>query len=117
VPDATVAADVEDQVVPLPTVGRVLTLVVDDVVRAQRPHQVHLAAAAHPGHLGPERLRDLHREAPHAPGGAEDEDVLAGLEAPRIAAWIAEPGHRHDAAASTPLHRRQLVLGGHRGRR
>jgi hypothetical protein len=58
----TVADQVQHDVVPLPVTGEVLDGVVDDVVRADRPEQVHVPRAANTGHLRTERLGNLHGE-------------------------------------------------------
>ena len=80
-PKRTIAGDVEDDVVPLPALGDVRCGVVDDLVGAERPDEIDLARAAHPGDVRPERLGDLHRVRPHATARADDERPLARLHA------------------------------------
>src|SRR5215204_4554722 len=62
----TVPHQVEDDVVPPSVPGEVLVDVVDDMVRADRPDQVHVPGVAHAGHHRTERLGDLNGEGPHA---------------------------------------------------
>jgi len=57
---------VEDDVVAPSRLGEVRSRVVDDVGGAQGPDELHVAGAAHPGHLCPQRLGDLHGERPDA---------------------------------------------------
>ena len=59
--------------------------VVDDVVGADRSHQVHAPGAAHAGHLGAERLGELHGQAAHGARRPDDQDLLAGLEPSGVA--------------------------------
>ena len=75
-----VADVVEDEVVALGPGGEVDLRVVDDVVGADRADQLDVLRAADPGHLGAERLGDLHGERAHATGSAVDEDLLTGLD-------------------------------------
>ena len=57
---------VEDEVVALSALREVLLGVVDDVVGADRADQVDVPGAGDAGHLGTERLGDLHGERAHA---------------------------------------------------
>ena len=91
---------VEDDVVALSRLREVRSRVVDDVVSAHRPDQLHVAGAAHPGHLCPERLGDLDGERPYAARCAGDQHRLPGL-------------HVRDVAQSLQCGDRR---GGHRGR-
>ena len=83
-PHRGASADVEDQVVAASPVGEVLAGVVDDVVGAQRGHQVDLRGAAHAGDLGAERLRQLDRVGADAAGRADHQHGLTGLHAPGV---------------------------------
>ncbi|RIH75673.1 hypothetical protein Mterra_03957 [Calidithermus terrae] len=73
-----VSRDVEDQVVAPAALGEVLLGVVNDVVRPEGARQVHFLRTAHRRHPCAERLGDLHRERPHAAGGAVDQHLLPG---------------------------------------
>ena len=75
-----VAADVEDEVVPNRAGREVLRRVVDDVVGAERRHEVELRGAAHSGDIGGQGLGQLHRIASDSPGGTDDENSLPGLD-------------------------------------
>jgi len=57
---------VQDEVVLPTALGEVSLRVVDDLVGAERPHQLHVSGAAHGGHVGAERLGDLHGEGADA---------------------------------------------------
>src|SRR5215472_11938812 len=56
---------VENQVVSLPALGEILLGVIDDAIRAEGLHHVHILRAADAGHLRAERLGDLHSERAH----------------------------------------------------
>jgi len=92
-----VAADVEDDVEAGSAVGEVRARVVQQVVSAQAADLVQLARAGRAGDLGAERLRDLHREAPHAPGRADDQHLLTGPDVSVVADGLqgSHAGHRH----------------------
>ncbi len=75
----------DDPVVALAGPGVVDARVVDHVVRAERPDEIGLVAAADPGHLRAHRLRDLDGERPDVAGGALDEHPVAGLDCAPIA--------------------------------
>ena len=77
--------ELESQVVPGGAVGDARSGVVDDVIGAEAPYQVKVAGAADAGDLRAEVLGDLDGEGPDPAGGADDQDVLPGLEAPRLA--------------------------------
>ena len=83
----------EDDVVAPPVGGDVLPGVVDDLVGAERADQVQVPGAAHPGHLGPEPLGELHGEGADAARGADDQDLLARLDA-RVVAQALQGGQR-----------------------
>ena len=60
---------------------KVLGLVRNHVVGAERAHQLEIALAAHRRDLGrAQRLGDLHREGTDCPGGAVDQHPLARLD-------------------------------------
>jgi len=59
--------------------GEVVAGVVDDVIGAEGPDQVHLGRATHAGDRGTEGLGDLDRERPHAARGADDQHLLSWL--------------------------------------
>jgi hypothetical protein len=67
--------------------------VVDDVVRTDRPDQVHVPRAAHAGHVRSERLRDLNGEGAHAPRRTDDQDLLPWLD-PSVIAQTLQRGQR-----------------------
>ena len=88
---------VEHQVVALVAPGEVLPGVVDDVIGAERSHEVDVPRAAHRGHLRAERFRDLHGERPDASRGAVDQDLLPRLKLPLVAKTL----ERGNAATGT----------------
>lgn len=73
---------VENEVVAILTPGEVLLRVVDDAVGADRPNQTQLGGAAHAGHLRTEGLGELHGERADASAGADEQDLLPGLDTP-----------------------------------
>jgi hypothetical protein len=74
-----VAGDVvQDRVVPGTGLGEVLTRIVDDVISTDGRDHLDVARAAYRGHLGTERLGDLHRERPYASRRPVDENLLSG---------------------------------------
>ena len=85
VEEVVIADVVEDEVVALRAFGEVVLGVVDDVIRAERAHELHIAGAADAGHLGAERLGDLHGVCADAAGGAVDEHLLPGGDVTVIA--------------------------------
>jgi len=79
----------------LAAVGEVLPGVVDDLVGADRAHQIHLASAGHPGDRGSEGLGQLHGVGADAPRGTDDQNLLPGCDAPGVQAFDGgEPGDR-----------------------
>ncbi len=74
-PERVLADGVEDDVVRLAVLREILTLVVDDDVGAERPHEVDVLPVAHGGHLGAEVLRELHAGGADGAGGAVDDDA------------------------------------------
>ena len=72
---------VEDEVVALPASREVVLGVVDDVIGTYGSDHLHVAGAAHAGHLGTERPGNLHGEGADAPGSAVDQDLLPGADA------------------------------------
>ena len=74
-----------DDHVPAPRpVREVLAGVVAHVVRADRADQIDLRGTAHPGDLGTERLRDLHRERADPTCRADHQHTLSGLHLPDV---------------------------------
>src|ERR1700674_3824052 len=86
---------VEDEVVPLPTLGEILLGVVDDVVSADRADHVHVPRAAHAGDFGAERFGNLHGEAAEASGRSVDQDFVTWLDLALIAKQLEGGGCRH----------------------
>src|SRR3954466_8874606 len=95
--ESTVAADVEDDVVPAAPVGDLLAGVVDNVVGTERTHLVDLAGAAHAGDLGAGGLGQLHREGAHAARRPDDQYTLPGPDATVVADGLqgGQPGDGH----------------------
>ena len=83
--EAAVAHQVEDDVEAPAGRGDVLGRVVDDGVRAEGPHELHVAGAAHGGDVGTECLADLHGERAHPARGSVDQQPLARLEVRDVA--------------------------------
>jgi hypothetical protein len=80
-----VAGDVEHDVVTPAVAREVVLRVVDDVVCADRADDLHVPRAAHAGHFGSERLRDLDGKRADSSGRAVDQHVLPGLNASLVA--------------------------------
>ena len=80
-----IAGGVEDEVVLLLAFGEVFPGVVDDVIRAERAHELDVSRAAYTGDFGAPGFRDLHGVGSHAAGGAIDEHLLSGGDATVIA--------------------------------
>src|SRR5439155_18064282 len=76
---------VEEHVVLVPPPPDVLLRVVDDLVRAERTHDLDVPRSRRCGHVCAERLRDLDRERPDAAACAVDDDALPGLDAADVA--------------------------------
>ena len=87
-----VAHVVEDEVVALRALREVVLGVVDDVVSPDGADPLHVAAAAHAGHLGAERLGDLDGERAHATRRTIDEDLLARLNLAVVAEKLQRGG-------------------------
>ena len=75
----------EDDVVAPAAPGEVLAGVVDDVVGAERPDQLQVPGAAHPGHLGAEPLGQLDGEGADAARRPDDQDLVARLDPSLVA--------------------------------
>src|SRR6266540_1587731 len=80
-----VPGDVEDDVVSLAAPGEVLLRVVEDPIGADRPDHVQLLGGIHAGHVRSVRLGELHREGPHRPTRAVDQDRLSSRDPSLIA--------------------------------
>ena len=50
------------------------------MIRAERSDEIDVSRAAHRGHLGAKRFRDLHGERPHSSGSAVDQNLLSRLK-------------------------------------
>ena len=75
--ERVLADRVEDHVVRLAVLREVLAQAIDDVARAQRPHELDVLRVAHRGHVGLEVVREqLHRGSSDRACGAVDEDAL-----------------------------------------
>ena len=83
-PKRGVAAEVQDDLVAARSICEVVLGVVDHVVGADRPDEVHLRRTAQAGDLGFERLGDLHGVASNAAGRAGDHDLLSGFDATEL---------------------------------
>jgi hypothetical protein len=80
----TVASHLQDQVITPARAGEVLLGVVDHLVGPDRSDQLRTVGAAHPGHLGAERLGQLDRERPHPTRRPDDEHLMPGLDLAHI---------------------------------
>ena len=90
-----VAHVVEDDVIALAARPEVLPRVVDDVIGADRAKQLQVLRAAHAGHLGAERLGDLHGERADATRRAVDQDLLSWLNPAIVAKELQGRGCGH----------------------
>src|SRR5574337_415296 len=88
---------VENQVVTLPTLAEILLGVINDVLRADGSHHVHIPRAAYAGHIRAERLGDLHSERTHASRRTVNQDLLPRLNLSLVAKTLQcrECRHRH----------------------
>jgi len=83
---------IEDDVVAMTAVGDVLAGLVDHLIGADRPNEVHLRCAGDAGDLRSEGLGDLHRVGPHASRRADHERAVAAWDTPVVAKTL--EGHR-----------------------
>lgn len=92
---AAVLDVVEDQIVGA-AACEVFDRIVDDMVRAEPPHQFGVAPAADGGHLRAEVAGQLHGEMPDPARGTVDQDALAGLQFCDVAQRVQgrQPGGR-----------------------
>ena len=104
-----VARDVDDPVVAPAAPADVLPRVVDDVIGAELANQVHLARAAHAGHLRAEGFRDLHGERADVARRTVDQHPLARLDGSSPAAQTLQGQDRR-------LRHGRRFLEGHAGR-
>jgi hypothetical protein len=74
-----VAADVDDQVVVVDSVGDVVLCVVDDPISTETSYQVEFPGAGDAGDVGSGGLGQLHRVAADAAGGTDDQHSLSWL--------------------------------------
>src|SRR3954469_2680823 len=93
----TIPRTIENQVVSLGAPGEIVLGVIDDMVRANRSHEVHALRAAHTGHFRSERLGDLHCERANTARGTVDQDLLPRLNPAFIAKALqsGQPRHRY----------------------
>src|SRR3712207_6117538 len=89
---------IEDEIVPMFALGKVLPRVVNDMVRADRPDHVHVSRAAHACYLSSERLGNLHSERSDASRRTIDQDLLPPLNLTSIANGLegGEASHGND---------------------
>src|SRR5262249_10561400 len=71
------ADGVEDNVVGLAVLREVLVQVVDDLVRAERAHELDVRRVADRGYVRPQVLPELHASGSDRAGSAVDEHLLA----------------------------------------
>jgi hypothetical protein len=81
----------------------ILGRVVDEMASAKRAHELEVAAARDPSHLGAEVTGELHGEAPDPAGGAEDEHLVT-------AAHRTEVAHEGQCRQGAVGYRRGLVV-------
>jgi hypothetical protein len=110
----TVAGGVQDEVPAPRPVGDVGAGVVDDLVGTDRPDQLQLGRAGHPGDVGAERLGELHLERPHAACRPDDQDPLPRLQLADIPKPL-EGGEAGDGDGRGVLEAEVGRLGSHSG--
>src|SRR6516164_8888352 len=93
---------VEKQVVTLPALREILLRVINDVICANGSDHVDVPRTAYTGHLGAERLSDLHGERTHASCRAVNQDPLPRLNLPLVAKSL-QCGERRDWCRSRLL--------------
>src|ERR1035437_5315448 len=74
----------ENQIVMLPASCEIFTRVIDNMVRTDGSRYLYISRAAHGGDFSAEGFGDLDRKCAHAAGGALDQNLLAGLDAPLV---------------------------------
>src|SRR5205823_14626643 len=74
-PKRVLADRVEDEVVRLAVLREVLPQVVDDLVRAERAHELDVLRVAHGGDVRAEVPGELHRRGTHRARRAVDEEA------------------------------------------
>ncbi len=98
---------VEDDVIRQFVLGEVLLQIVDNLVCAERPHELDVLRVADRGDAGTEVLGQLHSRRSDRPGGAVDEDAL-----PLQIASLSQAGERKRRSVAG----RRGLLEGHAGR-
>ena len=88
----------------LPAAGEIFFGVIDHLTGAEFSHHVHISGAAHAGHIGAERLGDLHGEGAHTSRRAVDKDLLPRLNFSSVAQTL-QGGDRCDGHGSSLLKR------------
>src|SRR5205814_8846116 len=78
----TLAHRVEDDVVGVAGLGKVLSGVVNDCVGPQRLHQFHIRGTADAGDIRPEGLRKLNGRGAYGSRSTIDQDVVSTLNPP-----------------------------------
>src|SRR6185312_5362626 len=78
------ADDVKYEVIGVRTRGDVVLRVVDHLVRTQRLHHFHVRTAAYRSDGRPKVFGQLHPSRSDAPGGTNDQNLLAGLDLPQV---------------------------------
>ena len=91
--------------------------VIDDVIGANRSNEIDFRRTAHAGDLRAERLGNLHRECADPTRSANDQDLLARLDAARVTQPLEcrEPSMRYRGRLCKRQVRRlwrELVLSG-----
>src|SRR6266487_3604593 len=79
----------------LPIPGEIFLRVINDMICANRAHHVQVPRAAYAGDFGSECFGELHRKRTHATRGAVNQNLLPGVDVPRIAQALQSGDGRH----------------------
>src|SRR5882672_1046857 len=80
-----VANTVENQIVALVARSEIRSSVINNFIRADRSDHIQIPGTANAGHVGAERLGDLHRERTHASRRTVNQDLVARLNLSLVA--------------------------------
>src|SRR3989304_5920912 len=83
----------QDQVVLLPVLGEVFSLVIDDMICSKGAHHFQVPGTAHRGDFSPKRFSDLHGKSSHTTRGAINQNLLPWMKVSFVAQTL-QGGHR-----------------------
>src|SRR5260370_39608880 len=84
-----------NQVITLPTLRKIFSRVINDVVRANRSRRVHFPRTAHGSDLSPERFGSLDGKRTHTARRAINQNLVASLDLSPVTKTLKGGGCRH----------------------